>query len=117
MLTVLASHNLILPHPKTDSQESRAMPTKTKTTAKTTAASRSGNPAKRAEAAQVSDISAFKQRAKGMTLQLPTGLVVKARRVELATFVKEGAVPNPLMQIVSESLDKGQALDVEKTMT
>ena len=85
-----------------------------KKTAAKKAASRSGNPAKRAEAAKVSDISAFKQRAQGVTLPLPSGLAVKAKRVELKTFIKQGNVPNPLMGIVNEALEKGQAADVEK---
>jgi hypothetical protein len=74
---------------------------------------RSGNPAKKAAAKKaVSDISAFKKRSQGINLPLPSGLVVKAKRVELQTFILQGAVPNPLMEIVSEALDKGKKADI-----
>lgn len=78
----------------------------------------SGNPAKKAAAkkqaasASVSSISAFKEQKKGKPLELPSGLVVKARRVELQTFIMKGDVPNPLMSIVGEALEKGQKADI-----
>jgi hypothetical protein len=88
-----------------------------KAPAKKTASSRSGNPAKRAAAAQVSDVSAFKKRAQGMVLPLPSGLVVKAKRVELQTFLRHGEVPNPLMTIINDALTKGEGMDVEAMVT
>lgn len=82
----------------------------------------SGNPAKKAAAkkaapkktAQVSSASAFKKRAKGQPIQLPSGEVVLAKRVELQTFILQGNVPNPLMSVVSEALEKGQKADIAK---
>lgn len=89
---------------------------------------RSGNPAKKATAAKkattkktaskmsapsgVSDFSSFKQRAQGQLLPLPSGLVCRARRVMLQTFLNSGQVPNGLMVLVSEALEKGQEADV-----
>jgi hypothetical protein len=66
----------------------------------------------RAEGATVSDIGAFKQRAQGVVLPLPSGLVVKARRVELQTFILQGTVPNPLMEIITEALEKGDKANI-----
>ena len=88
-----------------------------KAPAKKSAASRSGNPAVRATASQVSDISAFKKRAQGQPLPLPSGLVVKAKRVELQTFLKQGQVPNPLMEIVNEALTKGETMDPQSMLS
>lgn len=88
-----------------------------KAPAKKSAASRSGNPATRAAAAKVSDISAFKQRAQGTPLPLPSGLVVKAKRVELQTFLRHGQVPNPLMEIVNEALTKGESMDPQAMLS
>lgn len=92
-------------------------PTK-KTAAKKPAAKKSvsGNPAKRAEAAAASDASAFKKRATGRMLHLPSELVVKAKRVELQTFILSGNVPNPLMETVSAALAKGQKADIPAMM-
>lgn len=91
-----------------------------KTAAKKTTAkkSKSGNPATRAAqdaAAQAaSDISAFKKRTKGVPLPLPSGLIVHAKRVELQTLVVQGNVPNPLMEVVSEAIAKGENADIGK---
>jgi hypothetical protein len=76
----------------------------------------SGNPAKAAEEAAKKTASAsdFKRRKQGRPLPLPSGLVVKARRVELAAFLRTGNIPNPLMEIVNEALEKGRNADVSK---
>lgn len=89
----------------------------------------SGNPAKKAASpakktpakksasampAQVSDIGAFKKRREGQLLPLPSGLVVRAKRVELQTFIRQGNIPNPLMEVVSEALEKGKKADIPK---
>jgi hypothetical protein len=79
---------------------------------KTAAKKTSGNPAKRAEDAQISSIQEFKKRRKGTPLALPSGLVVKARRVQLRTYLATGNVPNPLLEIVQEALQKGQEADI-----
>lgn len=76
--------------------------------------STSGNPAKRAEQKRkASDVSAFKKRTQGIDLKLPSDLWVKAKRVELQTFIVHGNVPNPLMDIVSEALEKGQKANLQ----
>lgn len=61
---------------------------------------------------EVSSPSAFKKKREGRLLPLPSGLVVKAVRVDLQTFILQGSVPNPLMEIVSEALEKGQKADI-----
>lgn len=80
----------------------------------------SGNPAKKAAASrkttQASDVGAFKKRRQGEILPLPSGLSVRARRVELQTFIRQGNIPNPLMNIVSEALEKGKKADIPQMM-
>lgn len=74
----------------------------------------SGNPAKRAEAqAQSSSIADFKKRKQGSLLTLPSGLSMTCRRVELRTFLKQGSVPNDLMPIIDQALNKGKEVKVE----
>lgn len=70
---------------------------------------------KRAKA-QASNVADFKKRKKGSPLELPSGLVVVARRVELRTFLTrgKGEVPNPLMTVIEEALNKGQSADIGK---
>lgn len=83
--------------------------------ATSTSKTRSGNPAKKAAAKQAasaaSSAAEFKKRKKGGTLPLPSGLSVVARRVELRTFLKRGDVPNSLLEIVEEALNKGGEMD------
>lgn len=74
----------------------------------------SGNPAKAAEQRQTADAAAFKKRRQGVDLKLPSELWVKARRVDLAAFLRTGNIPNPLMEVVNEALQKGQKTDVNK---
>jgi len=76
---------------------------------------KSGNPAKRAEQAKaVSSVSAFKNKAGGL-LTLPSGLVVKARNSKgLRAFVEAGVIPNSLMTIIQEAIDKGKEPDSAK---
>lgn len=79
----------------------------------------SGNPAKRAadeaqkSEVQVSTAKSFKQK-KGQVIELPSGNVVRAQRAGLQSFLLKGNVPNGLMTIVSESLEKGKTMDVSK---
>lgn len=54
----------------------------------------------------------FKQRLAGEVLPLPSGLAVRARRVQLEDLVLQGNVPNQLMAVVNEALDKGQKADI-----
>ena len=115
--------------PKKTATPKKAAPAKKaaakKPAAKKTAASRSGNPAVRAEAeaAQLpttplgaSNAADFKKRSKGQLLLLPSGLTVRAKRVELQTFVIQGNVPNPLMAVVQEALQKGQEANIPEMM-
>lgn len=60
---------------------------------------------------QATSVAEFKKRKKGITLPLPSGLTVVARRVDLTTFLQQGDVPNALLEIVSEALEKGKAMD------
>ena len=75
------------------------------------AASKSGNPAKRA-AAKASSVSDFKKKKSGIMLQLPTGLWMKVRRISMTSFITQGDVPNPLLPLVEEALNKGKEIDV-----
>ena len=74
----------------------------------------SGNPAKKAAAKKVSGAADFKKRKQGTVLELPSGIVIRAKRVELQTMIMQGSVPNPLMEVVSEALEKGKKADVAK---
>jgi hypothetical protein len=59
-------------------------------------------------------VAEFKKRKKGITLHLPSGLSVVARRVDLTTFLQRGDVPNALLEIVEEALNKGKRMDASK---
>lgn len=66
------------------------------------------------KAARASSVSAFKKMKGGRPLELPSGLIMVCKRVELRSFLKQGDVPNPLMPIIDEALNKGKSLDVDK---
>jgi hypothetical protein len=96
-------------------------PAKKAATTRKTAAKKTGKkaPARRqkndnleALGVGVSGVGAFKQRLQGQLLPLPSGLVVRAIRVDLQTFILQGSVPNPLMEIVNEALQKGKKADI-----
>lgn len=59
----------------------------------------------------------FKARKQGITLDLPSGLTVVARRASLQSFLKKGDVANPLMPLIEESLKKGKEVDPAKLMS
>lgn len=61
-----------------------------------------------------SAVSEFKKRKKGKPVVLPSGLTVKAKRVELRAFLEQGDVPNPLLQVVEEALNKGREVDLSE---
>jgi hypothetical protein len=65
---------------------------------------------------QATSVAEFKKRKKGIPLSLPSGLTVLARRVELRTFLEQGDVPNALLEIVTEALDKGRKMDPKSMM-
>lgn len=78
----------------------------------------SGNPAKRAEAqAHSSSVADFKKRRQGTLLTLPSSLTMTCRRVELTTFIKQGSIPNDLMPIIDQALNKGQEVKVEEMIS
>ena len=65
--------------------------------------------AQAAEALKISPVGEFKTRMGG-TMQLPSGLVVKTRNPGgLQAFLTGGTIPNHLMVIIKEALDKGKA--------
>lgn len=76
----------------------------------------SGNPAKKTTkkttAPKVASASDFKKLKNGKMIQLPSGLWMKARRVQLRSFLEQGDVPNPLISIVEEAINKGKNLDM-----
>lgn len=75
--------------------------------------SRSGNPAKRAEAQKsVTSVSAFKKR-KGGVMELPSGAVMRLKNPGgMAIFVEENLIPNSLMVVVQEALEGGKEPDM-----
>ena len=68
-------------------------------------------------AAKASSASDFKKRKKGHPLLLPSGLTLICQRVGLRNFLSSGDIPNPLMPIVEEALDKGSKMDVQKMIS
>lgn len=68
------------------------------------------------KARQASDVNEFKKRSKGFPLKLPSGLTMMCQRVSLRNFLGGGDVPNPLMEIVQETLDKGGKMDVSQML-
>lgn len=70
-------------------------------------ASRSGNPAVRATAG-VSSPADFKQRTGGL-LTLPSGFTVKVQnKGGMRSFLQSGMIPNSLMGVIHESIEKGK---------
>lgn len=58
-----------------------------------------------------SGVSDFKKRKEGSVIPLPSGLQIRARRVDLTSLLKQGDVPNALVPIVQQALAKGQQMD------
>ena len=89
------------------------MPTAKKTSApRKTAASRSGNPANRASANEVSSVSDFKKKSGGI-IELPSGVHMRLRNPGgMRVFIQAGTIPNSLMTIIQESLDKGKTTNI-----
>lgn len=65
---------------------------------------------------QITDVAEIKRRAQGELLQLPSGVVMRCRRVDLQTFVRQGSVPNALMEIVDEAVNKGKKVNLEEAV-
>jgi hypothetical protein len=81
------------------------MSTTKKTTAKKTSSSRPTAP---------SNVAAFKKKRQGKLLELPSGLWMRCQRIDLQQMIVKGSIPNPLMEIVSQTLEKGQKADIAK---
>lgn len=65
--------------------------------------------------ASVSSVADIKKRRNGILLALPSGITIKARKVELRTFLDSPTdVPNPLLAVVEEAINKGQGMDMDK---
>jgi hypothetical protein len=81
---------------------------------------KSGNPARaaqQAEALRISQVGDFKKRLGGV-MELPSGLVVKAKNPGgLRAFLNSGLIPNSLMKIIQEGLDKGSGKNVAINIT
>lgn len=91
-----------------------------KTAAKKTAAKKTATPRESVvipeETLEVSSASEFKKGQAGKVMRLPSGQVVRARRVELKTFLRQGQIPNGLLSIVQGAIDKGKTQDAQALM-
>ena len=61
------------------------------------------------ELVEVTPVSSWKKPNAPMTL--PTGKVIKLRRAGMQAFLKAGIIPNSLMTVVQDAVDKGVAPD------
>lgn len=72
---------------------------------------------KKAEELRISQIGDFKARLGGIT-ELPSGYVVRLRNPGgLRAFMSSGIMPNSLMVLVKDSLNKGKGLQPEDLMS
>lgn len=89
-------------------------------TAKKAAPSRSGNPAKRAQAkASVTPVSGWKKKgddAPGVAILLPfpSGNTMRVRNRGFRSFIQAGIIPNSLLGVIEEALAKGKEPDLGK---
>ena len=71
---------------------------------------------KKAESLRISQIGDFKTRLGGI-MELPSGLVVKARNPGgLRAFMSSGVIPNSLMSIIQKGMSSGKAPAAEEIM-
>lgn len=65
-----------------------------------------------------SSVADFKQKfgIQRDLLDLPSGLTVRARTAGMRAFIAKGLIPNSLMAIVTEALDKGQEPNAAQIM-
>jgi hypothetical protein len=59
------------------------------------------------ETVEVSPVSAWKKASRPQAMTMPSGNVMKIRRVKFETFMKTGIIPNSLMAIVQDAINKG----------
>jgi len=77
---------------------------------------KSGNPAKKAEERRISQVGDFKKRLGGLT-ELPSGVTVKLRNPGgMRAFLGSGQIPNSLMGMIQEGLNKGKNIKPEALM-
>jgi hypothetical protein len=63
---------------------------------------------------KVTSAKAWKKASQGIQLELPSGNVVKARRPGVQNLLATGYLPDSLMPIINESIQKGKALPPSK---
>lgn len=54
-----------------------------------------------------------KKKRSGKLIELPSGAWVKAKGVDLTSFVKEGKIPNALLGIINDALKSGEEMSME----
>lgn len=69
-----------------------------------------------APVAEVTPVSAWKARAGGQPLELPSGNVALVRVPGMQAFVASGIIPNSLMPIVNEAIEKHTTPSMEEVM-
>lgn len=66
--------------------------------------------------AQVTPISAWKKSAAGVPMTLPSGNVAIVRNPGMQAFVTAGVIPNSLMPIVRDAIDKHKAPQLDEVI-
>jgi hypothetical protein len=66
----------------------------------------------------VTPVSEFKKKtlSRRGVLTLPSGVRVRAVSPGMSAFITRGLIPNPLLQVIQESLDTGKDVDAERLM-
>ena len=74
--------------------------------------------AKKAAAKKVASPQDFKKKARNRTeLELPSGAAIIAKGLtNIRAFLKSGVIPNNLLAIIQESIDKGVEPDIDKML-
>lgn len=74
--------------------------------------------AKTATPKKIASPQDFKKKVRNrVELELPTGAVILAKGLtSMRAFLKSGAIPNSLMVIIQESIDKGKEPDLDSIM-
>jgi len=73
-------------------------------------AARSGNPAKRAEAAPISSAGSFKKKRQAAPVELPSGETVRIQRLELTTLISENLLGDDLGAIAQDRINSGKGI-------
>lgn len=67
-------------------------------------------------AKKVTSAQQWKKANEGIELEVPSGNVCLARRIDLPTLVTQGVIPNALMPMVNKAINTGE-FDAEKELT